>query len=124
MASGKLSSKGVARIGEDDGWQGLGPTVLFVAAGVILLVLLSYRPAVDARAVGMVFSPSMSEEDIIARVGMAGGRVARFGGFGHMAIVYRDDGAVPRASEFGAWFTLSPLIVSACFDSEQTGRTF
>ena len=72
----------------------------------------------------MVFPFSMSEEEILERVGASGGRVARFGGFGQMAVVVRDDGAVPEASDFGALFALSPLVASACFDAEEDNTAF
>ncbi|MBX2830315.1 MAG: hypothetical protein KTR23_03910 [Rhodospirillales bacterium] len=72
----------------------------------------------------MVFPFSMSEEEILVQVGAAGGRVARFGGFGHMAVVVRDDGVVPKATDFGAIFSLSPLVLSACFSLDETKNAF
>lgn len=109
---------------EEDGWSGIVPTILFAIAGVMLLVVLSYRPSDSLPGVGMVFPFSMSEEEILERVGASGGRVARFGGFGQMAVVVRDDGAVPEASDFGALFALSPLVASACFDAEEDNTAF
>jgi hypothetical protein len=109
---------------EEDGWRGIVPTILFAIAGVMLLVILSYRPSDALTGVGMVFPFAMSEEEILERVGASGGRVARFGGFGHMAVVVRDDGAVPEAADFGALFTLSPLVASACFDAEEDNKAF
>ena len=108
----------------DQGWSGIVPAGLFALCGVVLLVLLSYRPADDMTGVGMVFPLSLSEDDILAQVGASGGRVVRFGGFGHIAVVVRDDGAVPQAEDFGAMFTLSPLIASACFESGDTNNAF
>lgn len=108
----------------DDGWRGIMPTIVFAFAGVLILVFLSYRPSDAVAGVGMVFPLSMSETEILERVGTFGGRVTRFGGFGHMAVVVRDDGMMPKAGDFGALFSLSPLIVSACFDAETTSGAF
>ena len=115
---------GVIPAVEEDGWRGIVPTMLFAIAGVMLLVVLSYRPSDALTGVGMVFPFAMSEEEILERVGASGGRVARFGGFGHMAVVVRDDGAVPEADDFGALFTLSPLVASACFDADEDTKAF
>ena len=101
---------------QENGWSGILPTMAFAVCGVLLLMVLSYRPTSDFTGVGMVFPFSMSEDEILSHVGAVGGRVARFGGFGHMAVVINDDGTVPKAEDYGALFTLSPLIVSACFD--------
>ncbi|MEQ8286680.1 hypothetical protein [Thalassospira sp.] len=106
------------------GWQGIFPTMAFALLGVFLLLVLSYRPTEDLTGVGMVFPFSMSEDEILMQVGAAGGRVARFGGFGHMAVVVRDDGEMAEASDFGAMFALSPLILSACFDTDETNNAF
>lgn len=115
-------------VADDAGWKGIGPTITFAVLGVFLLLILSYRPAETGvgpeAGVGMVFPFSMSEEEILIQVGAAGGRVARFGGFGHMAVVVRDDGIVPQAADFGAIFSLSPLVLSACFDSDKTINAF
>lgn len=109
---------------DTDGWQGILPTMAFAILGVLLLLVLSFRPTEDLTGVGMVFPFSMSEDEILMQVSAAGGRVARFGGFGHMAVVIRDDGEVPEAADFGAIFTLSPLILSACFDMDETNNAF
>ncbi|MBC05671.1 hypothetical protein [Thalassospira sp.] len=109
---------------DDDGWRGIVPTMLFAFVGVMLLVVLSYRPSDAMSGVGMVFPFDMSEQEILERVGASGGRVARFGGFGHMAVVVRDDGTLPEAGDFGALFTLSPLIASACFDADAPKNAF
>jgi hypothetical protein len=109
---------------EESNWQGVLPTMMFAIAGIMLLLFLSYRPVVDMKGVGMVFPFSMSEEEILNRVGAAGGRVLRFGGFGHMAVVIKDDGSQPEADDFGALFTLSPLIASACFEAGETNNAF
>ncbi|WP_114098028.1 MULTISPECIES: hypothetical protein [Thalassospira] len=98
--------------------------MMFALAGVLLLVLLSYRPSDGMAGVGMVFPLSLSEDEILSQVGAAGGRVVRFGGFGHMAVVVRDDGMVPKADDFGAMFALSPLVASVCFDSGETSNPF
>lgn len=109
---------------DESSWSGVLPTLIFAFLGVLMLVVLSYRPAADLNGVGMVFPFTMSEEQILAQVGAAGGRVTRFGGFGHMAVVVSDDGAQPNAKDYGAMFTLSPLIVSACFDSGEATNAF
>ncbi|MDG4717803.1 MULTISPECIES: hypothetical protein [Thalassospira] len=109
---------------DENGWAGIVPTIAFAVCGVVLLVLMSYRPVHDMTGVGMVFPFSLSEDEILVQVGAAGGRVVRFGGFGHMAVVVRDDGMVPQSDDFGALFTLSPLIASACFDLGETKNAF
>ncbi|WP_417829615.1 hypothetical protein [Thalassospira sp.] len=109
---------------EDDGWRGILPAIVFAFAGVLFLVFLSYRPSDTVAGVGMVFPLSMSETEILEQVGAFDGRVTRFGGFGHMAVVVRDDGMMPKAGDFGALFSLSPLIVSVCFDAETTSGAF
>ncbi len=109
---------------EEDGWRGIVPTILFAIVGVTLLVVLSYRPSDAMQGVGMVFPFTMTEQEILEQVGEAGGRVARFGGFGRMAVVVRDDGAVPEAEDFGALFAMSPLITSACFDAGAAKNAF
>ena len=111
-------------VADDAGWKGLGPAMAFAVFGVLVLLVLSYRPAETGAGVGMVFPFSLSEEEILLQVGAAGGRVARFGGFGHMAVVVRDDGVVPQAADFGAIFSLSPLVLSACFDADETKNAF
>ncbi len=116
--------KEIAQTADKDGWQGFWPTMLFALMGVIALVVLSYRPPTNGEGVGMVFPLSMSEDEILAQVGAAGGRVARFGGFGHMAVVFRDDGKTAEADQFGALFTLSPLVLSACFETDDTPEQF
>ncbi|WP_286791678.1 hypothetical protein [Thalassospira sp. UBA4513] len=109
---------------EEDGWRGIVPTGLFAFAGLVLLVILSYRPSEALQGVGMVFPFDMTEAEILERVGASGGRVTRFGGFGHMAVVVHDDGVVPEADDFGALFTLSPLIASVCFDADASKNAF
>ncbi len=116
--------KEIAQTADEDGWQGFWPTMLFALMGVIALVVLSYRPPTNGEGVGMVFPLSMSEDEILAQVGAAGGRVARFGGFGHMAVVFRDDGKTAEADQFGALFTLSPMVLSACFETDDTPEQF
>jgi hypothetical protein len=109
---------------DESGWAGIVPTVAFALCGIVLLVLMSYRPSPDMAGVGMVFPFSLSEDEILAQVGAAGGRVGRFGGFGLMAVVVRDDDRMPQADDFGAIFTLSPLVASACFDLGETNNAF
>jgi len=111
-------------VATDADWKGIGPAVAFAVLGVLLLLVLSYRPVETGDGVGMVFPFSMSEEEILLQVGAAGGRVARFGGFGHMAVVVRDDGIAPKSADFGAIFSLSPLVLSACFDADETKNAF
>jgi len=109
---------------EDGGWQGLIATMFFAVFGVLLLVVLSYRPVSEMGSAGMVFPFSMTEDDILQQVGAAGGRVVRFGGFGHLAVVVNDDGSMPEADAMGALFALSPLITSACFDADDVNNAF
>ncbi|MCC9620493.1 hypothetical protein LPB41_02215 [Thalassospira sp. MA62] len=111
-------------IAHQDGWQGIVPTFLFAVAGVVLLIFLSYQPAAHDKSVGMVFPFSMTETEIMTRVAANDGRVVRFGGFGHMAVVVRDDGQIPNPSDFGAWFAVSPIIVSSCFDRANATNSF
>lgn len=120
----KVTGASTAEIVENDGWRGIIPTIVFALAGVLLLVLLSYRPSDEIAGVGMVFPLSMSETEILERVGTFGGRVTRFGGFGHMAVIVRDDGMMPKAEDFGALFSLSPLIASTCVDVDMTNSAF
>jgi hypothetical protein len=123
-ASDRTSQKIAILAEQQDGWHGIVPTMIFACLGVILLVVLSYRPSDVLPGVGMVFPFDMSETEILERVGASGGRVARFGGFGHMAVVINDDGSIPEAETFGALFALSPLIASACFDVDSTKSVF
>lgn len=109
---------------DEDGWTGILPTMAFALFGVLLLVVLSYRPTSNMTGVGMVFPFAMSEDEILTQVIAAGGRVVRFGGFGHMAVVANDNGMVPEAKDYGALFSLSPLIASACFDSGEATNAF
>lgn len=99
---------------ETDSWRGVWPVVLFSVLGVLCLCIATYRVPDDTRLVGMVFPFGWSEDQILKRVASSGGRVLRFGGFGHMAVVARDDGAPPRPEDFGAWFAMSPLVSSIC----------
>ncbi|WP_033068295.1 hypothetical protein [Thalassospira australica] len=98
--------------------------MFFAVFGVLLLVVLSYRPVSEMGSAGMVFPFSMTEDDILQQVGAAGGRVVRFGGFGHLAVVVNDDGSMPEADAMGALFALSPLITSACFDADDVNNAF
>lgn len=104
-----------------DDWRGIVPTGMFAIAGVLVLIVLTYQPQADVREVGMMFPLSMTEEDILSRVGTNGGRVVRFGRFGNIAVVIRDDGMVPKADDFGALFSLNPFVLSVCTlaDGEQ-----
>ena len=97
-----------------DHWRGIVPAGFFAIAGVIMLIVMTYQPVGDAREVGMMFPFSMSEDEILTRVGANGGRVVRFGGLGNIAVVIRDDGTAPEAVDFGALFSLNPIVLSVC----------
>ncbi|WP_417811511.1 hypothetical protein [Thalassospira alkalitolerans] len=107
-----------------DHWRGIIPVGIFAIIGTVMLVVLTYRPLVGAREVGMIFPLAMSETEILNHVGSNGGRVLRFGGFGHLAVVARDDGLVPEAKDFDALFALAPIILSVCAFADSDVNSF
>lgn len=93
----------------------LFPAAALVVTCVMWLAAATLRPQPGQTQVGIVFSPTLTGTEVLARIADAGGRLVREGAWPFIAVVALDrPETLVRLSEQGALFTVNPLALGSC----------
>ncbi|HBC06797.1 MAG TPA: hypothetical protein DC046_04350 [Rhodospirillaceae bacterium] len=91
------------------------PTAMLVGFCILWLAIAALRPQSGQSQIGVVFPPSLTETEILARIADAGGRLVREGAWPFIAVVALDTPeTLTRLGSQGALFTVNPLALGSC----------
>ena len=96
-------------------FRNLLPATLLVAVCILWLAAATLRPQPGQLQIGVVFPPTLSGSQVLARIADAGGRLVRQGAWPFIAVVTLDTPeTLARLNDRGALFTINPLALGGC----------
>jgi hypothetical protein len=91
------------------------PAAMLAAICIFWLAAATLRPHPGQSQVGVVFPPTLTGSQVLARIADAGGRLVREGAWPFIAVVAIDQPeTLTRLHDRGALFTVNPLALGSC----------
>ncbi len=93
----------------------LVPAAILVGVCIFWLAAATLRPQPGQSQVGVIFPPSLTGTEVLARIADAGGRLVREGAWPFIAVVALDTPeTLAHLGDQGALFTVNPLALGSC----------
>ena len=97
------------------------PAALLAGFCLFWLAAATLRPQPGQSQIGVVFPPTLSGAQVLARIADAGGRIVREGAWPFIAVVALDQPeTLTRLGDAGALFTVNPIALGSCLTRPAT----
>lgn len=107
---------------ERGSWRDLRPAAALLVATLVVMTILTFRPAPGAAQLVAVFPPWVSLDQAIGRIGAAGGVAVRTGALDSILLAQSDAPDFAKAlRRAGAWLVADPIVLGGCFSLTTTG---
>lgn len=91
------------------------PAAMLVGVCIFWLAAATLRPQPGQSQVGVIFPPSLTGTEVLARIADAGGRLVREGVWPFIAVVALDrPETLARLRDRGVLLTVNPLALGSC----------